>query len=116
LYKTGLLLASLVSIALLSYCLQAAPSPVVLAGTLDGSPTTLEGSPDFHAAYEMKEKLGCGMQGCTWNVTKREDKSGTTYVAKIYQDWKLNSFFEAERDAMLLIGTHDGYSNLIDSF
>jgi len=24
--------------------------------------------------------------------------------------------FAAERDAMLVIGTHDGYSNLIESF
>ena len=49
-YITALLLALFVSIALLAYCLHPAPSPQLLYG----------GSPDFHAAYEMKEKLGCG--------------------------------------------------------
>jgi hypothetical protein len=43
-----------------------------------------DGPSAFHDAYEMFDKLGCGVQGCTWKVTKKGG-DGTVYVAKIYK-------------------------------
>ena len=75
-----------------------------------------DGSASFHSAYEQKEALGCGVQGCTWKVTRRGDESRTVYVAKIYKSADIEPFFAAERDAMIAIGEHPGFSNMVDYF
>jgi hypothetical protein len=40
----------------------------------------------FNAVYQTDEDkpMGCGTQGCTWKVVKKNDPSGTVYAAKIY--------------------------------
>jgi hypothetical protein len=46
-----------------------------------------EGNPAFLAAYDKvdTEPLGCGNQGCTWAVVKKDDPKKTVFVAKMYK-------------------------------
>ena len=79
----------------------------------------VEGNPAFLAAYETLDTkpLGCGAQACTWTVIKKGDPTKTVRVAKIYKRSDTSTmFFQEEVAAMRLIGNHEGYSNLIESF
>ena len=76
---------------------------VSIAIGLVSYPVTM--SPSFHDTYLLGEQLSCGSQACTWKVTQK--KSGEVYLAKIYKNE--GKGFKEEKDAMNLIGSHEGY-------
>ena len=78
---------------------------------MGGEIALFTGNPAFLSSYNLigDKPLGCGMQACTWKVTKKEDPN-SVYTAKIYRDNESNRFFRKETEAIRALNGHIGYT------